>query len=189
MARQATFRRLDNTSEARLRELILYIASECQNDPKFGATKLNKILWWSDFLAYAEYGKPITGIEYQRLGNGPAPKRLVPVRREMEEDGDIALSKVPTRGGYVQQKVVALRPPDLTVFSPTDIATVDHVIRALWRKTATGVSRLSHGKAWEIAGDGQSIPYEAVFLSDDPINRYDVARTHELARQFGWPLE
>ena len=35
-----------------------------QADSKFGATKLNKILWWSDFLACAQRGKPITGIEY-----------------------------------------------------------------------------------------------------------------------------
>jgi hypothetical protein len=188
MPTSPTFKFPDASGEARLRELILYIAGECQSDPKFGATKLNKILWWADFLAYAEYGKPITGIEYQRLGNGPAPRRLVPVRNDMEAEGDIALANVPSRGGYVQRKIVPLRSPDLALFSPTDIAIVDHVIGALWRKTATGVSNLSHGKAWEVAGDGESIPYEAVFLSDDPINRYDVARTKELARQFGWAL-
>lgn len=188
MRRQPTFAVLDEQSEARLRELILYIAAQCQDDPKFGATKLNKILWWADFLSYAEHGKPITGIEYQRLGNGPAPRRLVPIRNEMEAAGDIAVAEVPGRGGYVQKKIVPLRAPDLDVFSPTDIAVVNDVIQALWRKTAKGVSNLSHGKAWEVAGDGELIPYEAVFLSDDPINRYDVARTRELARRFGWAL-
>ena len=42
-------------------------------------------LWWSDFLAYAETGEPITGLEYMRLGNGPVPKRLMPVREDMQE--------------------------------------------------------------------------------------------------------
>ena len=46
--------------EVRLLELILYVAEKCQDDPKFGATKLNKILWWADFLAYAQHGTPIT---------------------------------------------------------------------------------------------------------------------------------
>jgi hypothetical protein len=188
MAASPTFKFSDTSGESRLRELILYIAAECQSDPKFGATKLNKILWWSDFLAYAEYGKPITGIEYQRLGNGPAPRRLVPVRNAMQAAGDIALAAVPSHGGYTHQKIVPLRAPNLDLLSPTDVAVVDHVIAALWRKTAKGVSNLSHGKAWEVAGDGESIPYEAVFLSDDSINRYDVARTKELARQNGWAL-
>lgn len=188
MQRTPTFRFTDGAGEDRLRELILYVAAECQDDPKFGATKLNKILWWSDFLAYAQRGKPITGVEYMRLGNGPAPRRLVPVRNEMEADGDIALAEVVGRGGYIQKKIVPLRAANLDVFSAADIAVVDDVIDALWGKTAKGVSNLSHGKAWEVASDGQPLPYEAVFLSDDPINRYDVARTRELARQFGWPL-
>jgi Protein of unknown function (DUF4065) len=188
MSRTPTFKFADGQGENRLRELILYISVQCQDDPKFGATKLNKILWWADFLSYAERRTPITGIEYQRLGNGPAPRRLVPVRNDMAASGEIAISEVQGPGGYIQKKIVPLRAPDLGVFSAADIAVVDRVIRVLWRRTASGVSRLSHGKAWEVAADGASIPYEAVFLSDDMINRYDVARTKELARQFGWTL-
>ena len=51
----------------RMAELIVYIADLCQEDPTFGATKLNKILFYADFASYAKYGRPITGQEYQRL--------------------------------------------------------------------------------------------------------------------------
>ena len=34
----------------KFRELILYIAQESEGDPNFGATKLNKILFFCDFL-------------------------------------------------------------------------------------------------------------------------------------------
>src|SRR5437660_6974881 len=54
-------------NEVRYKELVLYICQKCATDQKFGATKLNKILYFSDFLAYAELGEPITGFEYQRL--------------------------------------------------------------------------------------------------------------------------
>ena len=40
----------------KLKELILHIAKECCDDPTFGATKLNKILWWADFLFYRATG-------------------------------------------------------------------------------------------------------------------------------------
>lgn len=187
MRKPPTFRfEGDNSGEDRLRELILHISARCQSDPKYGATKLNKILWWSDFLAFAELGAPITGLEYMRLGKGPVPKRLVPVREAMEANREIAVSKVQTLGGYVQSRIVPLRQPNLDLFTAQQMEVVNRVISALWHKTATGVSNLSHGKAWEVAEDRGPIPYEAVFLSDERINRYDVTRTKELARKFHW---
>ena len=50
----------DARGDERLGELILYVASKCTEDQLFGATKLNKILWRSDFRAYAKHGEPIT---------------------------------------------------------------------------------------------------------------------------------
>ena len=82
-------------SERRFRELLLYICEKSATDPKFGATKLNKILYFSDFLAFARYGKPITGFEYQRERNGPVPKRLVSIRNQM---GVATLERRPVTG-------------------------------------------------------------------------------------------
>jgi hypothetical protein len=183
---EPTFRVSDAQGEQRLRELVLYVAQSCQSDPKFGATKLNKILWWSDFLAYAQYGKPITGLEYMRLGKGPVPKRLVPVRESMVENRELVITQVASLGGYTQQRPIALRSANLSLFTAEEISLVDRVINGLWKKTAAGVSNLSHGKAWEVVEDRGLIPYEAVFLSDASVNRYDVARTKELARALGW---
>ena len=55
--------------EEKLSELILYISQKCATDPKFGAVKLNKILYLSDFLAFGNWGEPITGVEYQHLSH------------------------------------------------------------------------------------------------------------------------
>lgn len=186
MHRDPTFLIDVESGEDRLRELILYVARKCQADPKFGATKLNKILWWSDFLAYAQTGDPITGVEYMRIENGPVPRRLVPIREELLSARDAVIEEVDRVGGYTQKRLVAMRKPDLSLFTPEQIALVDSVIDQLWKRTAKGVSSLSHGKAWEVAEDRGPIPYEAVFLSDQPNNRYDKARTKELARRFGW---
>ena len=53
-------------------ELIVLIASLSRDDPAFGDVKLNKLLFFSDFLAYTNLGQPITGAEYQKLDFGPA---------------------------------------------------------------------------------------------------------------------
>lgn len=171
--------------EARLRELILYIATRCETDHRFGATKLNKILAFADFVAYFRRRRPITGVEYMRLPQGPVPRRLKPVTADMELKHEMVMRTVQD-GKFEQKRVVPLRAADLSLFSPDDIAIVDEMIHAFWGKTAKAVSEFSHGMAWKVAGDKELIPYEAVFLSDEALTDYDIARTHELARRFGW---
>ena len=183
--RQPTFSFTELNGDDRLQELILYIAQQCENDPTFGATKLNKILWFSDLVSYLHSTKPITGVEYQRLRNGPAPRRLLPIRAKMEERNDIIIRR-PMAYGYARHTVSALREPNLNIFSPREISIVDTFIREFWGKNATDISGISHGVAWQSVGEGKSIPYEAAFLSDAPFSEYDRLRTEELALKLGW---
>ena len=172
-------------AEKRLGELMLHIANKCEDDPTFGATKLNKILWWADFISYARTGRPITGVEYHRLGNGPAPKRLLPVRKKLIAKKDAVVKERPIYN-RTQIRLIPLREAKYDLFTAEQIALVDEIISGLWEEPAKYISELSHGKAWEVAKDGQSMPYESIFLSDSPITRFDVIRTLELAEQYGW---
>jgi ABC-type Na+ transport system ATPase subunit NatA len=52
--------------------------------------------------------------------------------------------------------------------------------------TAKAVSEYSHGMAWKLAELNELIPYEAVFISDDPVTNEDVAHARELAARYGW---
>ena len=155
-------------------------------DATFGATKLNKILWWADFLAYAKLKKPITGVSYQKLPNGPAPRQLVVVRKKLEREDGANVSKELTVLGTTRHRLVPRRKPDLSMFTVDQIALVDEIITELWNKSAEEVSRGSHGKAWELAKDGENIPYEAIFLSDDAPTGDDILRTYELSEEHGW---
>lgn len=56
--------------EAKFAELILYIVQKCAADETFDNAKLNHLLFHADFLAYAELGEPITGVEYIREKGG-----------------------------------------------------------------------------------------------------------------------
>lgn len=150
----------------KLRELILYVASRLHLHPKFGATKLNKILFFSDFIAYAEFGKSITNETYWRLPMGPAPKLFVQIRQQMEKDGDIVCYSVKTRSGR-QDRIVHKRQPKMSEFGPEQISIVEQVIEELKDKDATEVSDLSHEFiGWKIVGEKEDIPYESVFLRD-----------------------
>jgi hypothetical protein len=148
----------------KFKELVLYIADQSGDDPEYGATKLNKILFFSDFLSYAQRGKSITGAVYQKLPHGPAPRPLVPIQKELEESGDAELVNSP-RFDRVQKRLVAKREANLDLFGDEEIELVDKVMNVLMFANATGVSDLSHEWAgWQLAVMKENIPYFTVFL-------------------------
>jgi hypothetical protein len=77
--------------EAKLAELILCVSERLADEPAAGSTKLNKLLFFAEFSHVRQHRQPITGAEYQRLPNGPAPRRLLPVRDRLVANGDAVL--------------------------------------------------------------------------------------------------
>ena len=175
-------------SEKKLRELIIHISVKCADDTYYSATKLNKVLFYSDFLAYKLYGEPITGADYFALPHGPVPRRLLPIRSEMEKAGDIAIQR------YTQHRVVALRDPEYDIFAAREIALVDKVIDILRDRDAREVSEITHlFLGWRAAmAEGEqtdehvSIPYQTVFVQDPIMDEYEKAYAVELAKKHGW---
>jgi Protein of unknown function (DUF4065) len=170
----------------RLRELIVYISEKSEHDQYYGATKLNKILYHSDFRAFERFGVPLTGAAYFRLPKGPAPRLMIPVRNKLISEGAIRLDKIGLGYGLEQHRIVALRRPVLEHFTSDEIALVDEVIKELWPQTATEVSDASHDVRWRTLEHLDPIPYEFAFLSDDQITQEEIERTRELADKFGW---
>lgn len=173
--------------EKRFAELMLYISAKSASDPKFGATKLNKILFYADFLAYAQLGDSITGFEYQKIEHGPAPRHILKVRRSLEQQGALAVSNVPLREGRTQTRVIAKRKPKLDLFRPKEIPLVDEVIKKLWGLDAESVSTLSHLEiGWQVAKLNETIPYGTIFLSDKALDDDAIRRIQHFAEQHGY---
>lgn len=151
--------------EQKLAELVLYIAKKLQNDPRGGATKLNKCLYFAEFSAVRRLGHPITGAEYQRLPQGPAPRRLRPVRDGLVRNGEARLEERTDSFGYRHHDLIPAREPRTDAFSAEELSVVDDVIAELAVMNAAQVSELSHRDAgWQLVGEGETIPYELAFV-------------------------
>lgn len=168
-------------------ELLLYVAEKSADDPNFGATKLNKLLFFSDFFAYAQLGRPITGARYQKLARGPAPREIMQVQQYLVQRGD-AVIQTRERFGLVQKRLIPLRRPRLSIFTPEEIALVDEVVDELWDQSAARTSAISHDQmvGWQIVGMGEDIPYHSVFLSAEPLTAADIERGRQIAAEHGW---
>jgi hypothetical protein len=156
--------------DGKLKELILYVAARCQEDPAFGAVKLNKILFFADFIHYAHVGKAITGTEYRKYPYGPAPARMKAVKRQLEnEQAAYEYANPLPHSTFHQKRLLARRAPDLGAFSPAEITTVERVIEMLRGKNATEVSQLSHElPCWSLARDQETIPYFTALIPNTP---------------------
>jgi hypothetical protein len=171
----------------RLKELMLYVSERLFDDPSFGAVKLNKVLYFSDFIAYSSLGHSITGATYQKLKNGPAARQLLPAQHELQTEHAAELVESAYFGGFTQKRLIPQRKAELSSFSADEIALVDEVIEDLRGRSASEVSDLSHrAVGWQIAEIGEDIPYETALLSDDPLTMEDVERARELASEHGW---
>ena len=166
-------------------ELVIYIADRCHAHTFFGATKLNKILFFSDFAAFRGFGTSITGADYQALEHGPAPVQLLPLRHDLEKDGSIAISR---RGR--QERIVPLREPDLSKLSAHEISIVDAFIEELRDLSAPAVSDLSHDfLGWEAAiakGPKTHIPYETALVSNPEPDAFEAAMLRDTGRSYGY---
>lgn len=171
--------------QSRLREAALYVMQRCADAEAFGLTKLNKILWKADFRAYATRRVPITGRQYQRLSQGPAPVEMYPVLQEMQRNGDIRIERRPV-GSFEEQRPSALVEPSLRYFSADDLSYLDAAIEAYWHHTGRGVSRDSHGVAWRTRANGDPMPYDLALLSDEKMSEDEVERFVEIGKSRHW---
>jgi hypothetical protein len=172
-----------SADDAKFEELVLYVASQSEDDPTFSKTKLNKLLFFADFFAYAELGEPITGHRYQKLPRGPAPIAFLPVVQRMEARGDCYWEDR-SYFGRNQQRLVAKRGADLSWISDEQRALVDRLIKQLRGLNATEVSDLSHEyPGWQAVGMMEEIPYETIFvLPPRPLTAGELEHARELAR-------
>lgn len=159
------------------RELILYVAVRSEGDPQFASTRLAKSLFWSDFIYFRETGEAITGARYIRMNYGPAPYGFTDVLKGMEGSG---LIRIETRGD--QKRPIALREPNLGLFTRDELTIVDQVIAEQWGKPAWLVSKESHDFiGWEIARPQERIPYGMIWLNDPAPDPTDPERQRALA--------
>lgn len=157
-------------ADERLYELILLLAMFSEGDENFGAVKLNKLLFFCDFLAYLRLGKSITRQTYFKLEHGPAPKRLLHVMAQMENALDIVVRKRDFFG-HAQSKPIAMRPPEMKHFDQSVRELVQEVVSKFWKWNGKEISELSHDYiashrflGWRLAEMRETIPYSVSLL-------------------------
>lgn len=164
-------------NEDKFKELVLYIAEHTADQFDFGATKMAKVLWKSDFAANALLGEPITGATYQKIDYGPGAKEYKPILDSMIDDNVVAKS-YSTIGGYPSTKIVALKKADVSKFSTEEISLIDSVIHLISKLNTHQIKELVYkNMGVKVANLYDEIPYlselfpsELIPLTENELN-------------------
>jgi len=122
-------------------------------------TKLNKLLWYSDFVAFRRNTCSISGLAYQREVHGPVPFRFFTMLDALGEENLIDTEEIDV-GTYGVIKITAKRKADLSIFSASEIDVLMYVSHYFSTMTSTAISNKSHDeRAWIETPQGDLISY------------------------------
>jgi hypothetical protein len=172
----------------KLAEPIIFFACESKDDRLFGSTKLNKLLFLADFLAYGHLGNSITGARYihQKRGPTPSPDEFLPVRESLISSGRLAITEKETYYG-TRKRPVTEDKPDLKKFSKKELEIAYEALETLKHMGNVDSEVWSHKfVGWLSTSEGETIPYSTAYLWQGiPLSEEDYEWARKTARQLG----
>ena len=142
----------------RLKNMLLFILNRC-GDVFY--TKMNKLLFYSDFLAYRRLGMSISGLSYRAIGYGPVPERWDRVYSQFDD-----ILQEPRAIGEKEGSVLTtVKTADKEIFTDSELAVLEDVCACFYKCTSADMTRISHEEhAWLDYVDGhRQIPFEEAF--------------------------
>lgn len=147
-------------SYSKLKNIILYFIEKCGDTFN---TKMNKLLFYTDFLSYKTYGHGISGLAYKAIKFGPVPIRWDRVYSLMD---DIYPEIVEFNSGNCGTKLCSTLSPDYSCFSDEELSILNIVLEKFKDISASDISELSHKEeAWKkYQNTNQIIDYKEAFM-------------------------
>lgn len=142
----------------RLKNIMLYILNRCD---EVWCTKMNKLLFYTDFMSYRERGMAMTGLSYRAIDFGPIPERWDRVYSEFPE----VRQELRQVGDFVGSVLIASAEAANTMFTDAELKVLDAICTHFGKITSREISRISHDEeAWLNHHDKyEYIPFDDAF--------------------------
>lgn len=143
----------------RLRNIMLYILNRCD---EVWCTKMNKLLFYTDFMSYRERGMAMTGLSYRAIDFGPVPERWDRVYSEFPE----VRQELRQVGDFVGSVLIASEESDYSMFTDAELKVLDSICTHFGKMSSREISRISHDEdAWLNHHDKREhIPFDDAYM-------------------------
>lgn len=125
-------------------------------------TKMNKLVFYADFLSYRMIGRGMTGLGYKAIQHGPVPVRWDRIYSFYEDINQEIVVFPDGREGTILKSNLS---PDLSDFSEEEQKILEAVYLRFKKESPTQISATSHHEeAWkQYIDSGQLISFEKAF--------------------------
>jgi len=131
-----------------------------QHDHKITKTKLAKLVYLSDFAYYYRNQKPMSGLSYRSIQQGPVADAYFRVIDELFENGSITIDQ---RGTAMM--ISANESAPTSNLSQDEIDMIKEVCTKWQGKSTQEIVTFTHEQTpWKTTAYGQVIPYELITL-------------------------
>ena len=143
----------------RLKNIMLYILNRCD---EVWCTKMNKLLFYTDFMSYRELGMAMSGLSYRAIDFGPVPERWDRVYSEFPE----VRQELRQVGDFVGSVLITSEEPDYTMFTDAELKVLDSICTHFSKMSSREISRISHDEeAWLNHHDKhEHIPFDDAYM-------------------------
>ena len=126
----------------KFREMVVFFTAEC----RMFRTKLNKLLFYSDFLNFKQSAMSISGAPYLAFQRGPVPEHYDWMTEDLEQRGDVQTTEW-NSGDKSGEIINALRTAEISVFSESELRVLEFVRARFSHATSRELTDLSHAEA------------------------------------------
>ena len=98
-------------NKSKYKNAILYFIKYCNNQ-YLGDTKLNKLLYYLDFINYRDKKKSVTGDFYTHNHYGPTPANIGSILSEMRGNGEIEATEEAFRDSHATSFTIKKNPEE-----------------------------------------------------------------------------
>lgn len=136
--------------------MVLYFVEQV---PQVTKTKLNKLLFYTDFKFFAQNTVSITGVPYARLPYGPVPNEYSLLYGAIENAKQLR-EEVSIDGGTEWTFFTTTANFNSALFTEKELATMMDTVRRFGHLNASELSEKSHQeRAWQANDTGKLISY------------------------------
>lgn len=113
-------------------------------------TKMNKLLFYADFVMFRDYGHGISGLQYKAIDRGPVPNRFQSLFEDIAINGKITISAIQFPNYIGEQfKANPQNPFNKDLFTENEIATLEKIVEKFKDSTTNDIVDISHQElAW-----------------------------------------
>ena len=152
-----------NPNFEKLTEMVVYFSSKLTPFK----TKMNKLLFYADFLMFKQSCFSISGVRYKAIDMGPVPNNFQSIFEYLANKDEIDIFTTEFSQGYTGEQFVARkdRPFKPDLFTENELKTLEKVASVFKETSTNDIIELSHlEKAWKENENGKSvISYEYAF--------------------------